>query len=166
MENETELRFLQAYEKNKNSLYRVCKGYFKDKEDAKDIFQEVLLQLWKGFPKFRGEASEHTWMYRVALNVCLRQVYTAGKKRKRHLSLESVRVPAQEGEPFFRNEEHRQLYECIHRLEDLERSVVLLHLEELSHREIAEVTGLTENHVAVKLKRIKGKLFNCLTKYT
>jgi RNA polymerase sigma factor (sigma-70 family) len=164
MRTEQESLFEEVLETSRGSIYRICKAYAADPEDRNDLFQEVMLNVWKSLPGFRNDANLNTWVYRIALNVCLRWKMKAAAK--------GITVPIDEyrasqlkddsatGE---RKERYEQLYSCIAKLNDTDKSLVLLYLDDLSYKMISEVTGLTENHVAVKLKRIREKLFDCIT---
>lgn len=141
----------------------MCRAYATEASDADDIFQEVLLQIWKALPSFRQQAALSTWVYRICLNVCLRQQYNS-RKAKKHLTTLDERFEAAMPAPDQNDRQQKidQLHACIRKLPESERAIVALFLEDMSYREIGQITGLTENHVAVKVKRIKGKLFNCL----
>jgi RNA polymerase sigma-70 factor (ECF subfamily) len=156
-----EERYLDIISANKDRIYKICLAYAPSPEDAKDFFQEVLLQVWKSLPSFRDDAAPATWIYRVTLNVCMRAKNNA-ERTNRVVALEGEAISYMRGAPADDPGRFRDLYTCIGKLSDSEKSVVLLFLEDLSFRQISQVTGLTENHVAVKLKRIKKKLFNCL----
>lgn len=165
MATQQEELFLAALESYKDRLYRVCKSYAGSADDAQDLFQEVVLQVWKALPGFKGQAGLSTWMYRIALNVCLQARYRHDKNRARTQRLESIyleRAP-QEDTLSEDEERHKALHRCIQQLNDSDKSVIILFLEDLPYKDIAGITGLTENHVAVKIKRIKNKLFNCIT---
>lgn len=157
--------FLEALDAYKDRLYRVCKAYASTENDAQDLFQDVVLQVWKALPGFKGQAALSTWMYRIALNVCLQATYKAANKAK-HVRLEGIYLETvQHEEPNVALEQkHQALHHCIQHLNDSDRSVIVLFLEDLPYKEIAIITGLSENHVAVKVKRIKAKLLTCLTK--
>lgn len=140
---------------NERVIYKVCSCYVSEAFPMEDLFQEVILNLWKAFPRFRGESSRATYIYRVALNTCISGIRREGRRPSlTPLSL-SVDVAF---EPDTAGEDVRELYRLIHRLQTLERAVILLWLEEKSYREIADVTGLSVANVATKLKRIKEKL--------
>ncbi|AKQ44995.1 RNA polymerase [Rufibacter radiotolerans] len=165
MQTPLETTFLQLLHSNQDRIYRVCRSYAPDHQAAQDLFQETVLQLWKSLATFRGEAQLQTWVYRVTLNVCLqaRLRYQNDQKRTRHLdSIQFLNLPQETPDPAT-EERLKALHHCIQKLNDSDRSLVLLYLEDLPYREIATVTGLTENHVAVKMKRIREKLFTCLS---
>jgi RNA polymerase sigma-70 factor (ECF subfamily) len=146
---------------------RICSVYGHGREDQEDLFQEVVLQAWRSLPSFRGEAGLPTWLYRVAIHVALRHRRTRNKHAHGRLQLEGIEFHSADNEgqtieEVDRRERVEQLYACIHRLGEIDKSVVTLHLEGLSHREIAEVLGLTENTVAVRVGRCRSKLRACL----
>lgn len=153
--------FIDILDKNKESIFRLCKAYTDSHEDAKDLFQEVLINVWKSLPSFQNRSAPGTWVYRIAVNVCLR----AKEKDKRRktifggdtaVKLEKVQISDAP------KTQYQDLYTCIHRLNDTDKSLILLYLEDISYKEISAITGLTENNIAVKILRIKTKLFQCL----
>ena len=157
--------FSEILAKNKDKLYRICTLY-SDQEEANDLFQEVLLNIWKSLPSFENKSSVNTWVFRIAVNVCLRFKYSIDRKKKMFVKLNGISLlnVSDSTSNYSQDPSYTELYNCIKSLEDLDKSIVLLYLEELPYKEIASVTGLSENHVAVKIKRIKEKLFNCLSK--
>ncbi|GAB2532538.1 RNA polymerase sigma factor [Rufibacter soli] len=166
MQTPLETLFLQLLQSNKDRMFRICRSYAPDHQAAQDLFQETVLQLWKALPGFRGEAQVQTWVYRVTLNVCLqaRLRHQKDQRRTKSLgdSLQFLELPQEAPDPY--TEERLQaLHACIQKLNESDRSLVLLYLEDLPYKEIASVTGLSENHVAVKMKRIREKLFTCLS---
>jgi RNA polymerase sigma factor (sigma-70 family) len=152
-------QFLKILSGSKNTIHRVCNGFANSPGDAEDLFQEVLLQIWKSLPGFRGASSQNTWVYRIALNVCLQEQHRHAKRtkaiqaRQREETL-SV-LPGQD-------EQYEQLYTCIRRLNSTDKGLIMLYLEDMSYKEIGEITALSENHIAVKIMRIKQKLFTCI----
>lgn len=149
---------------NQHRLLRVCSVYAEDSEDKKDLFQDVLINIWQSMPSFEGRSALSTWMFRVTLNVCLRMRSNRQRKKDRFRRLDSIAIE-NIGEEDVNSEPQEQLarlHHCIRQLNDAEKAIITLYLEELSYKEIGEVTGLTENHVAVKIKRIKGKLLTCI----
>lgn len=164
MEKDLETVFLTTVEANKDRMFRICRSYSIDADEAKDLFQEVLLNLWKSLPSFKHQSNIDTWVYRITINVCLRAKQFADKKQKHFVRLEGINfeniedtIAPSENEKLF-----QKLFECIKTLEGIDKSIILLHLEDLPYKEIAHIFGLSENHVAVKIKRIKSKLLNCL----
>ncbi len=164
MDQQLENTFLLALEQNQQKLLRVCSVYAEDNEDKKDLFQEVLINIWQSIPSFEERSSLSTWMFRVTLNVCLRLQTKQAKKRDRFMKLDSITIENIIDEEA-NDEDHERLIKlrsCIKKLNDADKAVTTLYLEELSYKEISDITGLTENNVAVKIKRIKMKLLNCI----
>lgn len=155
--------FLIALERNKNSIYRICRVYATIPLEPEDLFQEVVYNIWKSMPAFRHASNIDTWIYRITLNVCLRSKMKLEKGAGRSRRFDCIKFdPVAEPDSNL-EEKSRNLYACIAKLPDTEKSIILMFLEDLPYREIASITGLTENHVAVKMKRIRKKLFDCLT---
>ncbi len=132
--------------------------YCDTREDRDDLFQEIVVQLWKSFPSFRNEAKVSTWMYRVALNTAI----TSFKKSKRRpdksqLSTENFEV-AEDPYDIETEENIKRLHASVSSLTGIEKSIILLFFENKKYEEIAEITGITQNYVRVKMNRIKKKL--------
>jgi RNA polymerase sigma-70 factor (ECF subfamily) len=155
-----ENNFLSALADNQQRIARICDIYAEDEEDGKDLYQEVMLQLWKSFASYREEAQISTWIYRVCLNTCIRKKYR--NKQEMRVRLEDLDWIATE--PETADERITYLRQCISHLRDADQMLVILYLEDLSYREIKEIVGISENHVAVKMKRIRDKLFQCINK--
>ena len=164
MNEHLENTFLTAVEQNQHKLLRVCSVYAEDTDDKKDLFQEALINIWQSLPSFDNKSSISTWMFRITLNVCMRLQMKQAKKRDRFRKLDSLTIGSvREDEPNLEDTERLiHLRNCIKILNDADKAVITLYLEELSYKEISDITGLSENHVAVKIKRIKIKLLNCL----
>lgn len=164
MDQELENTFLRALEQHQQKLLRICSVYAEDADDKKDLFQEAVINIWQAMPSFQEKAAISTWMYRITLNVCLRLQSRQERKRNQFLKMDSITIEnIKTEEPH--TEEHERLIKlraCIKKLNDADRAVITLYLEELPYRQISEITGLTENHVAVMIKRIKDKLLNCI----
>jgi RNA polymerase sigma-70 factor (ECF subfamily) len=127
-------------------------------EDRRDLFQEILVQLWKSFPSFRNESKFSTWMYRVALNTAI----TSFKKELRQpdksvLAYQNLQL-ADEFYDTRAEDQIKMLNNAVARLTGIEKSIILLFLEDKKYEEIAEITGITQNYVRVKMNRIKKKL--------
>lgn len=154
-----EKAFLKIVNDHQGIIYKVCKMYRDSMPEQEDLYQEIVLQLWRAYPHFRNESKVSTWMYRIALNTAIALF------RKNKVTLEyNEDLPkssyAGNGEESSENEE--RMFEAIRRLNNAERAIVALFLDGHSYSEIAAVTGITENHVAVKITRIKEKLKNIL----
>lgn len=153
-----EKEFLQIITENQGIIHKVCSIYCDLEEDRRDLFQEILVQLWKSYPSFRSESKFSTWMYRVALNTAI----TSFKKDKRQpdksgISYENLQL-AEEMYDIRTEEQIRVLNKAVSQLTGIEKSIILLFLEDKRYEEIAEITGITQNYVRVKMNRIKKKL--------
>ena len=158
-----EADFKDILRANKDTIYRICDVYAGGNYTRDDLFQEVLLEGWNAMPSFRRESSVNTWVYRICLNVCMRYQYRDKKKLKHTVPLNEQQILiAAEEENAQTKERVEELYSCIRKLKASDRAIMVLYLEDLSYREIGAIAGLSENHVAVKVKRIKSRLFNCL----
>jgi len=148
-------------------LYKIGRAYTDNEADLDDLFQEMLIQLWKAFPSFKGQAKLSTWIYRVVLNTALtfkrnqkRQVRTTTVDQSLHaIAYETSNYEELEQE---RTDRANLLYSCINQLKKDDRAIILLHLEENTYEEIAEIIGIEANNVGVKIYRIKKRLFNLL----
>ncbi len=140
-------------------IHKVCTVYTRGEEQRKDLFQEILIQLWRSYPSFRGDAKFTTWMYRISLNVALQQVRKRKKSlQKVEISTRILELPEAIQSNEFDGAEIKLLYKAIDQLNDVEKGIVLLYLEEEENEEIARIMGITPNYVRVKLHRIKAKL--------
>jgi RNA polymerase sigma factor (sigma-70 family) len=153
-----EKEFLHIIQKNQGIIHKVCNIYCDTDDDRHDLFQEIVAQLWRSFPTFREESKVSTWMYRVALNTAI----TSFKKSKRRpdqnvLTSENFQI-VDEVYDSESEEKIRLLHRAINHLTGIEKSIVLLFLENKKYEEIAEITGITQNYVRVKMNRIKKKL--------
>ena len=158
MTQELEKQFVNLLDENQNIIHKVCRVYTNNSDAHKDLFQEVTIQLWKAYPKFRGDAKFSTWMYRVALNTAI----TIYRKSKRQIQTSDIsdfhyRLESSEYDATM-DDQMKLLYKAIHQLSDVEKALILLYLEDKPYREIAETMGLTEVNARVKVNRIKGKL--------
>lgn len=164
MRKERETIFLNALEENQEKLFRICSIYSKDHEDAKDLFQEVLVHVWRSMATFKGNSSLSTWMFRIALNVCLRFKSKHTKNQNRFIRLDSITIENFSSEERIggENEKLISLRKCVKKLNEGDKAIVALYLEGLAYREISSILGLSENNIAVKVKRIKSKLLNCI----
>jgi RNA polymerase sigma-70 factor (ECF subfamily) len=158
LSEEAEGRFLEVLGRHQQIINKVIRIYGVDSENRRDLFQEIVYQLWRNFGSFKGESSISTWVYRVALNAAITSLRKS-KKVPEHTELDDQFISTPESfDTSARSEQVQQLYSAIRSLGEVDRAVVMLYLEELSYKEIAEVLGLTEDNVGVKLNRIKTKL--------
>lgn len=153
-----EEEFINLVNESQGIIHKVCRMYCDDELHRKDLFQEIVLQLWKSYPSFRGESKFSSWMYRVALNVAI-QDFRKEKKRK-YLFLECVDFKEPSAPPVneSRDERLEALYEAISKLDKIERAIMMLYLDEVANEEIADIVGISQNYVRVKMTRIRRKL--------
>ena len=153
-----EKQFVDFVTEYKQIIYKVCYIYPTDSDSLNDLYQETVINLWKSFPRFRGECKASTWVYRIALNTCI-SFFRKSNSRPVvvpiTIDLESAFADEEE-----KTSQLRELYRMINMLGKLERALILLWLEERSHQEIADILGISKNYVAVKLYRIKENLKN------
>ncbi|UZR97965.1 RNA polymerase sigma factor [Chondrinema litorale] len=150
-----ESAFLKIIEQNQNIIHKVSRIYRDSREDQEDLFQEIVFQLWKAFPNYREEAKISTWMYRIALNTAI-VTY-----RKKKVTINYSEAIPENIHPTTANElseNEERMYNALRKLSEAERALMSLFLEDYSYREIGEITGISENYVAVKINRIKNKL--------
>ncbi|HAT67448.1 MAG TPA: RNA polymerase subunit sigma-70 [Flavobacteriaceae bacterium] len=158
MTEELEHSFVAQLEENQNIVHKICRLYTNDKDSHNDLFQEITIQLWKAFPKFRGEAKFSTWMYRVALNTAI-TLYRKSKRSVKTQDFEGVsfKITAEEYDPLV-EEQLKLMYTAVKTLSDIDKALVFLYLENKNYREIAETLGISEVNARVKMNRIKEKL--------
>ena len=160
MDQQLENTFLAALEQNQQKLLRVCSVYAEDAEDKKDLFQEALINIWQSMPLFAEKSSLSTWMFRVTLNVCLRLQTKQERKRDRFRRLDSVTIENIRDEEA-NHEEHEQLIKlrsCIKKLNEADKAVTTLYLEELSYKEIADITGFSLAKLKSDLHRARAEM--------
>ena len=138
-------------------IIKICRAYTNSQEDFEDYYQEVCLQIWRCRNNFRGQSEWSTWVYRLALNVCLTMLKKE-KNNQQYFSSESMPNELVENNLAFPDEALNQLYDAIKLLSEVDRGVILLYLEEKSYKEIAEITGTNPNNIGVRIKRIKERL--------
>lgn len=156
MEQTIEKEFLAVIKAYERVIYKVCYLYTNKTASLNDLYQEAVLNIWKAFPKFRNECKISTWIYRITLNTCISFI----RKEKNIPEIIALTREAEEkaNETDEFKEMLRELYRLINRLGQLDKSIILLYLEEKNYEEIAEITGLSVTNVATKLSRIKEKL--------
>lgn len=155
-----ETTFLEQVRQNQGIIYKLVSLYANDAEEKKDLYQEVLLQAWKGWHTFRQESKFSTWLYRI----CLNTIFTQQRKKHRveyKESLEAFSPAIQNG--VFINEDVVRLRQAIRQLSETDRAIISMHLDGYENSEVADMLGISNNNVAVKLHRIKQQLGNLLT---
>ena len=159
---EYESQFRQWLDEHAGLLFKVVRSFADGPHDSDDLLQEILLQAWLSLPNFRAESKATTWLYRVALNTALawkrRETKHRDRRRTLPLTLEVVDQRAAPGEPHSDHEAVDRLYEAVRALAPSERALVLLYLDGLSYSEMAEVIGISESNVGVRLNRVKKSL--------
>lgn len=155
---EPEQEFIDQVMDAQGIVHKVCGMYCDDEEDRKDLFQEILINLWKSYSSFRGDSKFSTWMYRVSLNVAIQRLRKTNKKKEdttHPVDFDEIALPQKETLP---EKELHMMHTAINQLSDVEKAIVMLYLEEKGNEEIAEIVGISQNYVRVKMTRIREKL--------
>ena len=150
-----ELQFTKMVKEYRKTIYTVCYFYSKDTEEVNDLYQEILINLWKGFDKFRGESSLKTWIWRVSLNTCNNQ------ERKKKSSVQTIPLSIDidlYNDDDVQSKQIQMLYDRINRLDVFDRAIILLWLENMNYQDIADVVGISLSNVTTRLFRIKEQL--------
>lgn len=158
MNKEIQHNFVELLEKHQNIVHKVCRLYTNNYDAHNDLFQEISIQLWKAYPKFRGDSKFSTWMYRVALNTAI-TLYRKSKRTVKTKEFDAVQFKIK-SEAYDDTEEQqlKLLYKAVQQLNDIEKALVFLYLEDKSYREISETMGISEVNARVKMNRVKTKL--------
>ncbi|MGN6534006.1 MAG: RNA polymerase sigma factor [Ginsengibacter sp.] len=155
---EAETAFVKHVSEHELMLYKICRIYAHSDADRQDLFQEMVIQLWKAYPKFKGDSKISTWLYRVALNTAISELR---KKKNVIRSYEPSTIPESAGAhyPEYSEEERlQQLYQAIEQLNEVEKAIVMLYMEERTYEEMEEILGVGQGNLRVKMNRIKEKL--------
>ncbi len=150
-----ELQFTKMVKEHRKTIYTVCYFFSKDTEEVNDLYQEILINLWKGFEKFRGESSLKTWIWRVSLNTCNNQ------ERKKKSNVQTIPLSIDidlYNDDDVQSKQIQMLYDRINRLDVFDRAIILLWLENMSYQDIADVVGISLSNVTTRLFRIKEQL--------
>ncbi len=158
MNKELEHRFVKQLEANQNIVHKICRLYTNDRDAHDDLFQEITIQLWRAFPKFRGDSKFSTWMYRVSLNTAI----TLYRKSKRQISTQdfetiSFKIKSEEYDDTT-EQQLKLMYDAVKKLNDIDKALVFLYLEDKSYKEISLNLGISEVNARVKMNRAKDKL--------
>ncbi|CAI8175609.1 MAG: ECF RNA polymerase sigma-E factor [Polaribacter sp. SA4-10] len=153
-----ETKFLLDFENNQGIVHKVCRIYTTDSDAHKDLFQEITIQLWKNYSKFRGDSKFSTWMYRVALNTAI-SLYRKSSKRIKTEDYSDIEYKIQSVE-YDDNQELqlKALYAAIHQLNDIDKALIFLYLEDKPFKEISITLGISDINARVKMNRAKEKL--------
>jgi RNA polymerase sigma factor (sigma-70 family) len=155
-------RFVQLLEEHKRLLYKVASAYCANAEDRRDLVQEIVIQLWRSFPRYDDRLKFSTWMYRIGMNVAISFLRGEGRRGGREtVALDQIdiidsaaadRVLGEAGDDV------RLLQRLVSRLDEMSRALIVLYLEGYSHAEIAEVLGISASNVGTRVNRIKNRL--------
>jgi RNA polymerase sigma-70 factor (ECF subfamily) len=150
--------FLDVLETNKGIIFKISKAYCTDEEDRKDLVQEIIIQIWNSFLKYDSKYKHSTWIYRIALNVAISNYRKNSTRRNKYVPLNNDTIYIYDDGENNKEEDIVLLYKAIHELNNLDKALVLLHLEGKNHREIAEIMDISESNVSTKLGRIKNRI--------
>jgi len=156
----SEYDFLQLIEAHKGIVLKIVNLYADDAEDRKDLHQEIIFQCWKSYNRFKAEARFSTWLYKISLNVAL----TYLNKKKKAEQLSTATKPDEHVVPQELSERADNLYQAIRQLNEVDRGIIMLHLDGYDNAEIGEITGISKNNTGVKLHRIKQQLTTILNR--
>lgn len=154
----TQEEFVRQVQANQGILQKICRLYGQTQPDREDLFQEIVVQLWRALPKFEGQSKFSTWLYRVALNTAISDF----RKKRRTLPVsetvvESLEIKSELGE-VDKEENLNTLYVAISRLPEVDKAIVMLYLEDKSYEEMEDILGISANNLRVKMNRVKEKL--------
>ena len=158
MEKEkAEKQFENLVSENELLIYKVCRMYGYTEDDRQDLYQEIVIQLWRSFPKFEGRSKFSTWLYRIALNVAITHL----RRQKDFIdSYEPGKLPQHIDQDSSQEEEEqlKLLYKTIEQLNQVEKAIIMLYMEEKTYEEMEEILGMSQGNLRVKMKRIKDKI--------
>lgn len=164
--------FKQVLDENKDRIYRICCAYERNAIDRDDLYQEIAINIWKNLDKFEGRSAISTWIYRIAVNTSLMHIKKESRRNSAKTELDENSLNIAEPPNDDREEKIETgkkieiLNECINELGTLDRLIISMVLEDLSYKEIAEVTGLTVNNTGVRINRIKKELLKLMEERT
>ena len=158
MTKELEHNFVSQLEANQNIVHKICRLYTNNADAHNDLFQEITIQLWRAFPKFRGDSKFSTWMYRVALNTAI-TLYRKSKRTIMTQDYESIsfKISSEDYDDTV-EEQLKLMYSAVKDLNDIDKALVFLYLEDKNYREISLTLGISEVNARVKMNRVKVKL--------
>jgi len=154
----SEHNFVELLQKHQNIVHKICRIYTDNEHAHKDLFQEISIQLWKAFPKFRGDSKFSTWMYRVGLNTAI-TLYRKSLRTINSQPIESVayKLSYQDYDDT-KDQQLKMIYIAVKKLNDIDKGIVFLYLENKNYKEISDTLGISEVNARVRMNRIKTKL--------
>jgi RNA polymerase sigma-70 factor (ECF subfamily) len=153
---DTEIEFEKRIREHELLIHKVCRIYAYTDADRQDLFQEIIIHLWKAYPKYQGLSQFSTWLYRVAINTAITMLR---KQRNFITTYEPAALPSHHADETGTEEEQwQQLARAIEKLNEVEKAVVMLYMEDRSYEEMEEILGISQGNLRVKMSRIKDKL--------
>lgn len=156
MKDQKRIAFKQLFDENSKKVFSLCYGYTGDEDTANDLMQETFIKVWQNLDKFRNQSQLSTWIYRIAVNTCLSHLRSAKRKPTEELNDHIIENHTEEDSE--KNEQVAALYRAIAQLEENERLIITMVLDEIPYPEIAEISGISEGNLRVRIHRIKHKL--------
>ena len=165
-----EEKFKAIFSDYQQKIFRLCCSYVIDPDAREDLYQNILIRIWKGLPSFNGQSTIGVWIYRISVNTAIdflrkNQRDKKFSQRLENYDFEIIDRSCNSEELLLLTEKIRHLFKCINRLDFMDRTIISLYLEDISYKNIAEIVGLTEKYVGVKISRIKKEVNKCLAGY-
>lgn len=153
-------KFIEVIKDNQKLIFKICYSYCSNPENRKDLQQEILMQLWNSFSKFDGRVKVSTWIYRIALNTAISYYRTDCKHKNKNVTIDAsiISLSIFEYDSSDQDEKIAMLYEFIDSLNEMDKALILLYLDDIKQKEIADILGISETNVATKISRIKKRL--------
>ena len=152
-------KFISVVKENQNLIFKICYSYCSNSENRKDLQQEILLQLWNSFSKFDGRVKISTWIYRIALNTAISYYRNDCKHKDKKVTIDASIISLSNFESKSEQDENIvMLYQFIERLDEMDKALILLYLDDNKYMDIADILGISETNVATKISRIKKNL--------
>lgn len=149
-------KFISVIKDHQNLIYKICYSYCSNSENREDLQQEILIQLWNSFSKFDGRVKLSTWIYRIALNTAITFYRNDNKHNDKKVSIDALIISLSDFECVPEQDENiAMLYQFIEKLNEMDKALILLYLDDNKQKEMAEILGITETNVAIKICRIK-----------
>jgi len=148
--------FKKLLNENRQIISKICNAYSNNQEEFEDYFQEIALQIWKSYERFKGNSKISTWIYRISLNVCLSEI----RKKERRINTYSLKpeIDSLKNQQEDNQEQVKELYRAIRTLKKIDRAIIILYLEEKQYKDMADILGMSVSNIGVKINRIKKEL--------